>query len=186
MLETPTVILLSLFDSYLLSLPGQSHGYKDNDSRRQETGAPPNRLRYGKTQISFSLADVFGTDDPVAMRRGYMTLSELNDYELAMLGLDTYGKEEWSPEDVGTLRECWDEFQRRGEDTMTFCRPSYSYVLIFHEVDSGEVGEDEVRSLERIGAGIAEDYRHVMRKLRLAYASKPPYHDAVCPPISRI
>jgi hypothetical protein len=48
---------------------------------------------------------------------------------------------------------------------MSFCRPSYSGELTFHEVDSREVGEDDIRSLELAGAGIAADYRKVMRKL---------------------
>ena len=94
-----------------------------------------------------------------------MTLSKLTDIELAVLGRETYDKPYWSAEDVVTLRACWDEFQRRGEDTMSFCRPSYSGVLTFHEIDSGELGEDNVRSLELAGAGIAADYREVMRKL---------------------
>jgi hypothetical protein len=38
-------------------------------------------------------------------------------------------------------------------------------VLTFHQIDSGEVGVD-VRFLERAEAGIAPDYRAVMRKLR--------------------
>jgi hypothetical protein len=97
-----------------------------------------------------------------------MIFSELSDEALAVLGLETYEKQHWSAEDVRTLRGCWDEFQRRGEDTMTFCRPSYSGVLAFHEIDSGEVGEEDVRSLERAGAGIAADYRAVVRKLRQA------------------
>jgi len=95
-----------------------------------------------------------------------MAFSKLNDVGLAVLGQEIYGKEHWSAEDVRTLRECWDEFQRRGEDTITFCRPSYSQVLAFHEIDSGDIGEDEIRYLERAGAGIAPDYREVMRKLR--------------------
>ena len=94
-----------------------------------------------------------------------MTLSKLTDIELAVLGRETYDKPYWSDEDVRMLRDCWDDFQRRGEHTMTFCRPSYSGVLEFHEIDSGEVGEEDVRSLERAGAGIAADYRAVVRKV---------------------
>jgi hypothetical protein len=94
-----------------------------------------------------------------------MTLSKLTDIELAVLGRETYDKQRWSAKDLVTLRACWDEFQRRGEDTMTFCRPSYSNVLTFHEIDSGEVGEEDVRSLKLAGAGIAVDYSEVMRKL---------------------
>ena len=95
-----------------------------------------------------------------------MMFSKLTDYELALLGRETYDKRHWSDEDVRMLRECWDEYQRRGADTMTFCRPSYSDVLTFHQIDDGDVGEDDVRLLERAGAGIAPDYREVMRKLR--------------------
>ncbi len=94
-----------------------------------------------------------------------MTLSKLTDIELAVLGRETYDRQHWSAEDVVTLRACWGEFQRRGEDTITFCRPSYSGVLAFHEIDSGELGEDNFRSLELAGAGIAADYREVMGKL---------------------
>lgn len=64
------------------------------------------------------------------------------------------------------LRECWDEYQKRGEDTITLFRPAYSGALEFHEIDSGTITEDDVRSLERAGAGIAADYRAVMQKLR--------------------
>jgi len=46
-----------------------------------------------------------------------------------------------------------------------FCRPAYSDVLTFHEIDGGEVGVDDVKLLEQSGAGIAHDYREVMRKL---------------------
>jgi hypothetical protein len=38
-------------------------------------------------------------------------------------------------------------------------------VLTFHEIDGGTITEDDVRSLERAGAGIAVDYRAVERKL---------------------
>ena len=38
---------------------------------------------------------------------------------------------------------------------MSFCRPAYSDVLTFHEIDNGELGVDDVRSLELAGAGIA-------------------------------
>jgi hypothetical protein len=91
----------------------------------------------------------------------------MTDEELAVLGQDTYDKRWWSEADVRTLRGCWDEYQRRGEDTITLFRPSYSNVLTFHQIDDGDVGEDDVRSLERAGAEIAPDYREVMRKLRV-------------------
>jgi hypothetical protein len=95
-----------------------------------------------------------------------MSLSNLDDEQLALLGHDTYAKRHWSAEDVRPLRECWDEYQRRGEDMITLFHPAYSDVLTFHEIDSGKVSEDDVRSLERAGAGIAQDYRKVMGKLR--------------------
>ncbi len=59
-------------------------------------------------------------------------------------------------------------YQSRGEDTIPFCRPAYSDVLTFHESDVGEMGEDDVRFLERAGAVIAADSRAIMRKLRSA------------------
>jgi hypothetical protein len=93
-------------------------------------------------------------------------LKDMTDEQLALLGQDTYDKQQWSAEDVRTLRGCSDEYQRRGEDTITLFRPAYADVLTFHEIDDGEVGEDYVRLLERAGAGIAPDYRRVMRKLR--------------------
>lgn len=86
--------------------------------------------------------------------------------ELAVLARETYDKQQWSAEDVRTLRECWGEHQRRGEDMIALFRPAYSGVLTFHEIDGGEVSEGDVRLLERAGAGIAPDYRQVMRKLR--------------------
>ncbi|MGA8733654.1 MAG: hypothetical protein WB558_07005 [Terriglobales bacterium] len=103
-----------------------------------------------------------------------MKFSKLTDYELAVLGQETYGKEQWSAEDVGTLRACWYEFHRRSEDAMRFCRPSYSEVLKFHEIDNREVSEDDVRSLELAGAGNAADYREVMLKLRAVETIEEP------------
>lgn len=90
----------------------------------------------------------------------------MDDEQLALLGHDTYCKRHWSVADVRTLRGCWGEYQRRGEDTITLFCPAYSGVLEFHEIDGGTITEDNVRSLERAGAGIAADYREVMRKLR--------------------
>ena len=92
-------------------------------------------------------------------------LKDMTDEELAVLGLDTYHKQHWATEDVGTLRRCWDEYRRRGEHTITLFRPAYLAVLTFHEIDGGTITEDDVRSLERAGAGIAVDYRAVERKL---------------------
>jgi hypothetical protein len=47
-----------------------------------------------------------------------------------------------------------------------FFRPAYFDVLKFHEIDSGEVGEEQVQMYERTGAEIAPDYREITRKLR--------------------
>lgn len=135
-----------------------------NGSRGMNNLVFPNRLRCTKTQISVSFPD------GLWHRRhgGYVKLKDMTDEELAVLGQETYGKEQWSEADVRLLRECWDEYQRRGEDTITLFRPAYSNVLTFHEIDSGEVGVDDVQLLERAGAGIAADYRQVVRKLRAA------------------
>lgn len=95
-----------------------------------------------------------------------MMFSKLTDYELAVLGKETYDKQHWSAEDIRTLRECWGEYQRRGEDMMALFRPAYLDVLSFHEVESGEVDEERVQMYERTGAEIALDYREIMRKLR--------------------
>ena len=46
-----------------------------------------------------------------------------------------------------------------------FFRPTYFDVLKFHEVDSGEVGEDQLQVYERTGAEIASDYREIVLKL---------------------
>lgn len=94
-----------------------------------------------------------------------MMFSKSTDYELAVMGQETYDKQHWSAEDILTLRECWGEYQRRGEDMMALFRPAYLDVLAFHEIDSGEVGVDDVKLLEQGGAGIAQDYREVIRKL---------------------
>jgi len=91
--------------------------------------------------------------------------SKLTDYELVVLGQETYEKRQWSEADVRTLRECWNECQKRGEDMMALFRPAYRDLLTFHEIDGGTITEDDVRSLERAGAGIAADYRAVERKL---------------------
>ena len=104
--------------------------------------------------------------------------SKLTDYDLAVLGQETYEKQHWSVEDVRTLRECWDEYQKRGEHTITLFRPAYADVLTFHEIDGGEVGEDDVRLLELAGAGIAADYRGVMRKVRAVEAIEETSQDA--------
>jgi hypothetical protein len=107
-----------------------------------------------------------------------MIFSELSDVELAVLGRETYDKQHWSAEDVRLLRDCWDDFQSRGEDTIMFCRPAYSDVQAFHEIDTGKVSEDDVLLLERAGAGIASDYREVVRKLRAVEAIEQTSQDA--------
>jgi len=104
--------------------------------------------------------------------------SKLSDMELALLGHDTYHTRNWSADDVRTLRECWGEYQRRGEDVITLFCPTYSDVLTFHEIDSGEVGEGDVRLLELAGAGIASDYRGIMRKLRAVEAIEETSQDS--------
>ena len=134
------------------------------------------RLRKDKYQFHFQI--VFGAHSAVGDRRNYVELSKLSDMELALLGHDTYRSQDWSAEDVRTLRGCWDEYQRRGENTITLFRPAYSHVQAFHEIDSGEVGEGDVRLLELAGAGIAADYRDIMRKLRAVEAIEGTTQDA--------
>jgi hypothetical protein len=83
------------------------------------------------------------------------------------LAQETYDKKQWSPEDVYTLRACWEEFERQGfGQPVIFFRPAYFDTLKFHEIDSGEVGEEQVEMYERSGAEIARDYREIMRNLR--------------------
>lgn len=95
-----------------------------------------------------------------------METKNLNKDQLMALAQETYDKEQWSPDDVYTLRACWEEFERRGfGQPVIFFRPSYFDVLKFHEVDSGEVAEEQVQMYERAGAEIAPDYREIMSKL---------------------
>jgi hypothetical protein len=92
-------------------------------------------------------------------------VKHLNRDQLMALAQETYDKEQWSPDDVYTLRACWEEFERRGlGQPVLFFRPTYFDALKFHEVDSGEVGEEQVEMHERTRAEIAPDYREVMRK----------------------
>jgi hypothetical protein len=96
-----------------------------------------------------------------------MKVNDLNRDQLMALAQETYDKEQWTPDDVYTLRACWEEFERRGfGQPVIFFRPTYFDVLKVHEVDSGEIGEEHVQMYERTGAEIAPDYREVMRKLR--------------------
>jgi hypothetical protein len=94
-------------------------------------------------------------------------IKNLNRDQLMALAQGTYDREQWSPDDVYTLRACWEEFERRGfGQPVLFFRPAYFDVLKFHEVDSGEVGEEQVEMYERTGVEIAPDYREIMRKLQ--------------------
>jgi hypothetical protein len=96
-----------------------------------------------------------------------MEMKNLNRERLMALAQETYDKEQWSPNDVYTLRAWWEEFERRGfGQPVIFFRPAYFDVLKFHEIDSGEVGENDVQMYERTGAEIAPEYRAIMRKLR--------------------
>lgn len=143
---------------------------------RKVTVTCSRRLRKEKYQFHFQI--VFGAHSAVGDRRNYVELSKLGDIELALLGHDTYRKEDWSAEDVLTLRNCWDEYQRRGEDMIALFRPAYSDVLMFHEIDGGIITGDDLRSLERAGAGIAADYRGIMRKVRAVEAVEETSQDA--------
>lgn len=94
-------------------------------------------------------------------------VDSLNRDQLMAMAQETYDKQQWSADDVYTLRACWEEFERRGfGQPVIFFRPVYFDVLKFHEVDSDEVGGESVQMYERTGAEIAADYREIMRKLR--------------------
>lgn len=95
------------------------------------------------------------------------SVNSLNRDQLMALAQNTYHKEQWSPDDVYTLRACWEAFERRGfGQPVIFFAPNYFDVLKVHEVESGEVDEERVQMYERTGAEIALDYREIMRKLR--------------------
>jgi hypothetical protein len=96
-----------------------------------------------------------------------MEVKDLSNDQLMALAQEVYDKANWSPDDIITLRACWEEFQERGgENAVMFFRPSYFAVLKFHEIDSGEVTNEDVEMYERSGAEIAPDYREVMSKQR--------------------
>ena len=96
-----------------------------------------------------------------------MKVKDYNREQLMALAQETYDREQWSADDVYTLRACWEEFERRGfGQPVIFFRPTYFDALKFHEVDSGEVGEEQVQMSERTEVEIASDYREIMRKLR--------------------
>jgi hypothetical protein len=81
-----------------------------------------------------------------------MKVNDLNRDQLMALAQEAYDKEQWSPDDVYTLRACWEEFERHGfGQPVLFFRPTYFDVLKFHEIDSGEVGEEQVEMYERTG-----------------------------------
>ena len=95
-----------------------------------------------------------------------MKVKELDKEQLMALAQETYDKELWSADDVYTLRACWEEFERQGfGQPVIFFSPTYFDVLKVHEIESGEVGEEQVQMYERTGAEIAPDYRKIMRKL---------------------
>jgi hypothetical protein len=97
-----------------------------------------------------------------------MEIKNLNRDGLMALAQETYDKEQWSADDVYTLRACWEEFERRGfGQPVRFFRPAYFDVLKFHEIDSGDLGEEQVQMYERTGVEIAPEYREIMRKLRV-------------------
>ena len=94
-------------------------------------------------------------------------VENLNRDQLMALAQETYDKEQWSADDVYALRACWEEFEWRGfGQPVIFFRPTYFDVLKFHEVDSGEVGEEQIQMYERTEAEIAPDYRMIMLKLQ--------------------
>ncbi len=96
-----------------------------------------------------------------------MKIRDLSRDDLVALAQQTYEKEDWSLDDIAILRACWNEFERRGgENAVMFFRPAFWGVLKFHEIETGEVTEEDVQMCERTGAEIAVDYRDVMRKLR--------------------
>ena len=89
--------------------------------------------------------------------------------DLMELAQKTYDKNAWTAADVRILRECWNEFEKRGGyNALMFFRPAYFCALKVHEIESGEVNEAEVERMEMIGAEIATDYREIMRKLEAA------------------
>ena len=94
-------------------------------------------------------------------------VDSLNRDQLMALAQETYDREQWSSDDVYTLRACWEEFERRGfGQPVIFFSPTYFDTLKVHEIESGEVGEEQVQMYELTGTEIAQDYRKIMRKLR--------------------
>jgi hypothetical protein len=100
----------------------------------------------------------------------YPDLRELNRDELVMLAQQIYEKNDWAQDDLRILRACWNEFERRGGDNaVMFFRPAFFSVLKVHEVESGEIGEEFILTLEP--SQIARDYREIIRKLEQARSS---------------
>ncbi len=96
-------------------------------------------------------------------------LADLSRDQLMALAQETYGKDQWSADDVRTLRACWREFDKRGfGQPAIFFKPTYFDVLKFHEIDSGQVTDADVQRYERTGAEIAPYYREIVRKLHNA------------------
>jgi hypothetical protein len=97
-----------------------------------------------------------------------MKVKDLDRDKLMALAQATYEKSDWLSDDITTLRACWAEFEKRGgfNAVMFFRGPGFFGALKVHEIESGEVTEEDVRMFERTGAEIAADYRDIMRKLR--------------------
>lgn len=93
-----------------------------------------------------------------------MRIKDLSRDELVGLAQQTYEKNEWTQDDLGILRSCWNEFEQRGgENAVMFFRPAFFGVLKVHEIETGEVDEEFIRMLEP--SQIAQDYREIIRKL---------------------
>lgn len=54
-----------------------------------------------------------------------MEVKNMKRDQLMALAQETYDKQEWSSDDVYTLRACWEEFERRGfGQPVIFFRPA--------------------------------------------------------------
>jgi hypothetical protein len=109
----------------------------------------------------------------VIMREGghlVMNIRDLNRDELVGLAQRTFEKNEWTQDDLRILRACWREFEERGgENAVMFFRPAFFGILKVHEIETGEVDEEFIRTLEP--SQIARDYREIIRKLEQARSS---------------
>jgi hypothetical protein len=100
-----------------------------------------------------------------------MGIKDLNRDDLVELAQRTYEKDDWTQDDLRTLRACWNEFEKRGgENAVMFFRPAFFGVLKVHEIETGEVDEEFIRTLE--ASQIARDYREIIRKLEGARHSE--------------